>query len=376
MSKRILTTTQSRDPGSEGGAGYAYQWHVASRLAIQMLLDKRTEYIVCEFHEDAVEIRRDMGLKLVQIKKRDTGHWTLQELIKPRRGQKQGILGKLLAWVEYGKDVHSLHLYGCGRIGSERDISCSLTDLIHLLAQPYEHRDDDWYKEYAQYVDYLSSHLEKQGISRPALDSGLRRLEIDLGLPVLDAIQDNNCRCLDKCVRQVWNVELSRDEIDSLYQDVYQRIREASVRPGRPWTDKSVSRTELLDWISSRLRGVDVPSENRRAIKTTQDKLTSVRMGDKVNYAFERRLDAMYLKFELDISSLQWEDFKTQIDVEWRHYRSTHEEVQGPLLWQALREMLARLAEGWNQYDKRMDATFAEGVFFDMTGSCEAEWRS
>ena len=73
--------------------------------------------------------------------------------------------------------------------------------------------------------------------------------------------------------------------------------------------------------------------------------------------------------------SAQWEGFRTQIDLRWREFRKQHPEIRGPVLWQSLRNILAELGADWATQDRRLGSDFAEGVFFDMTGTCEAAWK-
>lgn len=372
MVARALSTPQLRDPGSEAAAGYDYQWHVTARMCIQMLADKEVEYIVCEFHEDVVQIRRELHLELIQVKKKESGNWTLSSLIRPERRQKRAILSKLFDQLQKGKDISRLVLLGYGRVSGNGDFS--LLELIGLLNLPDEGRDANWKSRIQRYVDFLSRELTSQGVDPAVVAKGISILEIDFNLPHPDGVESQNRDLLDETLRKMWNVELSVPEVDEVYQELYNRVRKVSIKPKQPWHVKAISRQEALDMVFSRVK-VYAPSLSRRELMATQDKLTSAKMARKVFYALQQRLDAMQLRFELGIGAAQWEGFRTEIDARWREFRASNPRVQGPALWQALRVILSDLGQVWAEQDRRMGPDFAEGVFFDMTGTCEAEWR-
>jgi hypothetical protein len=373
MPARLLSTPQMSDPGSEAPAGFEYQWHIAARMCIQMLADKEVEYVVCEFHEDVVQIRRGLHLELVQVKKRESGNWTLPSLVRPERGQQQGILGKLFGQLQKGKDVRRLVLLGYGRVSGDGE--CSLPELIALLNLPNEGHDRGWENNIRRYVHFLSDELVSQGIDPDTISKGIELLEVDFSSPHPDAIEIQNQNLLDETLRQMWKVELSMPEVSTVYQDIHRRVQKVSCKPKQPWQLKAISRQEIIDLVSSRVKEY-APAASRRESLTTQDKMTSAGMGQKVIYALQKRLDAMQLRFELDIEAPQWEDFRTEIDVKWREFRAGNPKVQGPSLWQSLRSILSDLGQVWAEQDSRLGSDFAEGIFFDMTGTCEAEWRA
>jgi hypothetical protein len=101
MSKSLISTPQNTDPGSEGSSGYEYQRDIAVLRCIEMIECRDIEYIICEFHEDIVQINKGMDLELVQVKKRETGNWTLDSLLKQVKKEKS-ILASLFHSIEMG----------------------------------------------------------------------------------------------------------------------------------------------------------------------------------------------------------------------------------------------------------------------------------
>ncbi len=115
MAKQILSTPQMTDPGTEGIIGYDYQRDLAVMLCIKMIENHQTENVVCEFHEDIVQIKGHNQLELIQVKKTQSKSWTLHNLVTPEKKQKLGVLGKLLMPIQGGKDVIKIAFWGCGK---------------------------------------------------------------------------------------------------------------------------------------------------------------------------------------------------------------------------------------------------------------------
>ena len=375
MTSRIISTPQNTDPGTDGGIGYDFQKDLAVLLCIQMLLDKNAKYVVCEFHEDLVRIQKGWQLELIQVKKNQSKNWTLHSLIVPTKKQKKGILGKLFEPLQHGKDISRIAFCSYGRPGkSQKDGDCNLEEMIALLSTPAEIRDHDWQLLLQKYIDYLTVSMEKQEISRATIQKGFEILEIDLSLPHPDAmISECNSR-LAYILKEIWAIELSQRELEKINQDIFMRVRKASSKAKLSWINKSIKREEITSIIENCLIELS-PSENRKTALTTQEKLISVGLGNKTNYAFEKRLQAMFLKYELGLSSKNWGDYRADINVKCDELRQSSPNIKGANLWKALRQIFSDLGEKLaSQEDVRLNHDFIEGVFFDMTGICEAQW--
>jgi hypothetical protein len=87
MAQRIIDTPQLTDPGTEGLIGYDYQRDLAVMLCIKMIENHQIANVVCEFHEDIVQIKKSNKLELIQVKKRKAkvGHYII--LSYPKRGK-------------------------------------------------------------------------------------------------------------------------------------------------------------------------------------------------------------------------------------------------------------------------------------------------
>lgn len=375
MSKKSLMTVPKTDPGSEAGIGFDFQWHVVSRLCIAMLLDQNMVRIVNECGEDATIVRKGQGIELVQIKKRDSGAWNTEALVKPAKKQKMGVLGKLFTPLQEGKDVHRLCIKGCGRV-SGGDIECSLPNLIALLKTPANERDEEWEALLVPYVSYLRVELAPQGISPDTIAVALRILDIDFSLPHPDSIESRNKESLATIVKQIWEVDLTNAQAQHVYTQIYLRVKEAAANPNRSWMDKSISREQICELVKEEIQYPYATADQRHSL-TLQDKLSSAELGDKHKYALEARTIAIGLRFELDMTADIWENFKTEVHIAWQNYREENPAIKGLLLWQALRSELSRLGMTWasRYHDERLGPGFAEGIFFDMAGICSADFR-
>jgi hypothetical protein len=373
VAKRLISTSPENDTGSEAGVGFDFQWHLATGKCIEMLIDRTTEYVVCEFHEDIIQIKqKDTGLDMIQVKKKESGRWTMNDLIKPDKKQTKSILAKLFEHIEVGKDIRSLSLVGHGRCSGDEEFS--LLNLIALLNAPKEARDSDWKVQIKEFTDYLTDELKSQGISAATVSKGLEILKIDFSFPHPDAMASNGEEKLDNVLRQIFQVDLSLPEVKEVYGDLYDRAKSISLKPKQPWEVKSISREAASTIIYKRLKQYK-PLATRDQYKTLQEKLSSAKLDGKVDYAIEKRLDAIILKYELNIKTAQWEDFKADINVEWQGFRTSNPTIKGAQLWKGIRGVFSKLGNTWEARDPRLGADFVEGVFFDMTAICEATWK-
>lgn len=376
MAKRILDTPQVTDPGTEGIVGYDYQRDLAVMLCIKMIGDQQTEYVVCEFHDDIVQIYCGGKLELIQVKKAQSKNWTLHNLIAPQKGQNLGILAKLFRTLQVGKDVYGISFWGYGKPGmSKEDGNYSLAELIALLKVPEKRRDDDWANQINKYVDYLAKKLATQGIEDETVKQGVALLDINLGFPHPDAIEGESCQLLAVLLNKLWQVELTTEEITVIYNDIHTRVRKISHKPLQSWEEKSISRLELIEIVLKRVEEFS-PSANRKTALTTQEKLTRVNLETITNYAFQKRLNAMILRYETSIEPAEWQYYRTEIDIKCREFRKNSPKLIGPELWQGLIQIFSTLGEKWakQKNDSRFGYDFVEGIFFDMTGVCEANW--
>ncbi|MEM7114354.1 MAG: dsDNA nuclease domain-containing protein [Chloroflexota bacterium] len=374
MTRHLISVPPIDDSGSEGGIGYDYQRDIALMLAIEMLRDRGTEHIICEFHQDIVKMEKHGEIQLTQIKKSEIKAWTLNRLITPNKKHGQGILANLFLPLEMGKNVTELNLWGFGRVSKHNPKKqFQLTELISLLATPKVNRDLAWHERFSAYEKHLCQELIKQQISPNTVSTGLKRLNINFGFPSPHTIHDRCLDLLEDVLLEVWEIRLNRSEIKTISSDIFHRIRQISNQPNLSWDRKALSRNEVKQIIINRLRNYR-PGRNVEFAMTLQDKLTSVGLQDKAYDALQARLDAMVKRYELNISSEQWEDFKIEIGKKCRKYRQGHPNVQGIHLWEQMLKIFQDMSEVWQEYDSSLNRHFFKGVFFDMTGVCEAAW--
>jgi Cap4, dsDNA endonuclease domain len=372
MKKKMFQVPVISDPGSQAAVGFDYQTHVANGLCIRMLIDKSIQYVLCEFHEDVVQVRQDSKLEMIQVKKREGGKWSLNDLIKPARRQRLGILAKLFECVQNGKDISKLRLIGYGDVTNGDEYS--LLGLIALLNTPPAARDEEWSSNLEAYCVYLATQLRPQGITAVTVEKCLKLLEIDFGLPHPKAIEEQQCRHLNEVVRKIWDVELSMDEVHEIYIALWKQVHELSLNPMGSWLEKSISREAALKLVNNYIKKYE-PAKSRQDLRNTDEKLTVVGLVNKVSYALEKRYTSMYLRFEVGIDSVQWEDMRTEIAKRWQAQRAEKGLLRGVQMWQSMREVFKDLGGVWAGQDRRMGIEFVEGVFFDMTGTCDVDWR-
>jgi hypothetical protein len=294
----------------------------------------------------------------------------------PEKRQKLSVLGKLLLPIQGGKNIRKIAFWGHGKLGRSNDDSTfSLDELVALLSVPENGKDDDWRIRLDEFISFISERLLPQGIKSETVRSGLSVLDIDLSFPHPSAIENENYLLLLNILKNTWSIELSLDEAKIVCREIYDRVKQISHQPLQPWTVKSISRSELVDIV---LRSAEQfsPAASREVTLTTQEKLTRVELETKTKYAFRKRLNAMVLKYEASITSAEWQNYRTEIDIMCETYRKQNPTVYGPELWQALLKIFCDLGDKWvkEKNDSRFGYNFVEGVFFDMTGICETRW--
>ncbi len=200
-------------------------------------------------------------------------------------------------------------------------------------------------------------------------------LNINLAFPHPSAIENENCHLLLNTLKKIWAIELSLEETKIVCNEIYNRVKQISHQPLQPWTVKCISRPELIDFVLKRAEEFS-PAANRESTLTTHEKLLRVELEAKTKYAFQKRLNAMVLRYEASIDSAEWQGYRTEIDIRCRRFREEYPSLTGPELWQGLLQIFSDLGAKWGnaKNDPRFGYDFVEGIFFDMTGICEVKW--
>lgn len=376
MSIDFLPDVPESDPGSEGGIGFDYQWHMTSRLCIDMLLHLEAIRVICEYGEDITLQKRETSIEKFQIKKRESGNWTFSDLIKPSKKQKKGILGKLFEPLQEGKSVDRLGILGCGRTGTNRNGHCSLSKFIALLNIPQEERGIEWDKALIPFIDYLSDNLASQNISKDTVEKAIKLLTINFSLPSPESIEVINKEFLGKALKIIWEIDASHEQINTIYCALYSLAKRASTSARKSWLEKSISRQDVVQLVLQNLK-YPYPTANQSHSLTLQDKLSCANMGDKHQYALNARTEAIGLKYEKGLSSSTWEKFGVDIHLKWQDYQKENPAKSGLILWNDLLSILELMGNNWSKEFKvpRLGIRFAEGIFFDMAGICTVDFK-
>jgi hypothetical protein len=181
---------------------------------------------------------------------------------------------------------------------------------------------------------------------------------------------------LTDTVNQIWEVDLASTQAENVFQQIYHRVKKASSAPNMPWSEKAIGRDEIKKIVEDGI-GYPYPTRDQKHSLSLSEKLTGVDLGDKHRYALESRTKAIGLRFELNITSHDWESLKIDVHVRWMDYRERNPSLVGLPVWIALRNELSQLGTIWAEKykEERMGSQFAEGVFFDMAGICTADFK-
>lgn len=376
MSIEFLSSVPETDPGSEGGIGFDYQWQITSRLCIEMLLKVESIRVVCEYGEDITLHKKDSIIEKIQVKKRETGSWTFPELIKPAKKQKMGILAKLFEPLQDGKNVGSIKILGCGKVGTSKNSDCSLAEFVALLNIPKEERNADWDKALLPFTSYLSENLIPQGVTKETIKRAIELLSINFSLPNPESVEVKNKELLAKVIKKVWQVDASHDQVDKIYSAIFTASKKANTSARKSWLEKSISRQDIIQLVLQNLE-YPYPTANQHHSLTLQDKLSGADIGDKHQYALSARTEAIGLKFEKGFDSNTWEKLGVDIHLRWQGYQKENSSKSGALLWNDLLKLLEVTGLDWSKEhgDPRLGVRFAEGVFFDMAGICTVDFK-
>lgn len=362
--KDVLNVPPDEEQGSEAIYGFDYQAHCAARLCLEMVRGHDVTEIVCEHHEDLLQIRNGQPPNFCQVKKRESAKtWTIALL--------KDAIQKLFGKLQY-RNVGQLIIYGSGR--PSNDGECPLAGLIALLDRPEIERDSNWDNDLKLYEAHLVEIFDAK-IDHMTIQKGLRLLKIILVMPNPEAIGAENVRLTTQVISFVWGVEVTFQTADRAYRALYERVWEASHKPRSPRTVKSISRQQATIILKEILHDGSPLAERPQVILDINTKLQKGKLDRHIHYVLQMRMDARQVKFEMEFEATEWQDFKAEIAAEWEEFYASHSSLMGPNLWMQLRELLKRVGEKWvsERNNSILGPHFSEGVFFDMMAVCEAD---
>jgi hypothetical protein len=364
-SKAVLNKSPDEDQGSEAIFGFDFQCHCISRRCLEMIRSHEVHEIVCEYHEDFTELCVVNPPAFCQVKKRESADTvTIAVLIDA--------IHKLLKKAQY-RDIGALVIYGHGRPSMFGEYS--LADLIALLDRPEKERDAVWDDDIRIFEAHFSQLLPE--LDGETISKGLRLLKICLGMPHPDAIVSDNGNLAAQIIFQVWGVHIDFSVAEKAYDALYRRVCEASKKPKQPRSVKRITVANAREIIHSVLQEEKLLAEDMRTVFDTHTKLENGGLTHEkyLIYALQTRMDARQVKFELNLSSSEWQYFKSEIDVAWEDFQGNQQILLGAKLWRELLNILMQLGSEWsrNANNAALSPHFAEGVFFDMLAICEAD---
>lgn len=372
MRKSVKTCVPPENGGSEAISGFEYQHHILARKCIEMLFDRNIKEIVCEFYQDGAQIDLNGRYEFIQVKKPKTP-WKLRDLIYAKKKEKS-ILALLFRSIPY-KEVAKITFLSNGRPGTSEKYS--LAGLMSLLDIEKEERDSEWDLEIEPYEEMIYEYLADQEIDRDTVYKGLRLLNIDLDLPSTGSIEARNREFLESIITRMWGVDMNQEMRRAAYNEIADRVREASKKPRKPRSAKTIRRTEIINIVESAIGNHPFPESREQTTNIHEKLLKKANLTkEQLHYALEMRCRANFTKYELDLDGSTWRDFEDEIAESWNELLKNSQELRGIGLWRSLRKMLGELENQWKQQIPELDPSFAEGVFFCMTATCEVDWRS
>ena len=357
-----MNAAPDEEQGGEAIYGFDYQTHCVARFCLEMLAGHDVTEIICEHHEDLIQIKNGQPPNFCSVKKRESANTWTTSLLKDA-------IRKLFQKLEY-QNVGELVIHGSGRPSQEGD--CSLAGLIALLDRPGVERDSNWDHDLKLYEDYFIQEFGSE-FDPTFVQNGLRLLKINLAMPHPEAIEDQNIRLAAKVISTVWGVEVTIPLADQAYATLYRRVWDASHKPKMPRTMKAIARKEVMTIIKDILHEGKPLASRTEEILDIQTKLQKAKLEDNIIYALQMRMDAQQVKFEMGLKATEWQDFKADIAVEWEKFNAANPDIHGANLWRQVRKLLHGIGVTWvnNTQNTLIGPEFAEGIFFDMMAVCE-----
>jgi hypothetical protein len=369
MKKSVKIDAPKENGGSENILGIEYQHHVIARKCIEMLTNRNIKKIICELYQDMAQIDYNGKYEFIQIKKSSKNSWKLTDLISKKDGGKS-ILAKFFD-ITPDRVVDKVSFFSHGHPGSK------LYKFMYLLEIKKEKRDSDWDSKMDFYEELIYKNLFNQGISRNTVSKGVRMLNIDLSLPSPDAIKACNKELLESKISEIWGNNVNSEQRKLAYEEIVDKVREASKKPKKLRPDKTITREEIISIVKSAIRD----SQRKEDIKERTNMYIKIVEKAKLweehyYYGLDKRSDAKSIKYELDLDDGKWIDYQNQIYERWRKLRETSPELEGTELWHSMKSICEELGDMWKQEIPSLDRDFAEGILFFLTATCPAEWGS
>jgi hypothetical protein len=369
MKESVRIDAPKENGGSENILGIEYQHHVIARRCIEMLTNRNTRKIMCEFYQDMALVDYDGKYEFIQIKKSLKNSWKLTDLISGKGGGKS-ILAKLFDIIP-DRVVDKVSFLSHGRPGPR------LYEFMHLLEIKKEERDSDWDLKMNYYEESIHEYLSNQGISRETVAKGVRILDIDLSLPSPDAIEACNRELLESRISEIWQNNVNLEKKRLAYNEITDKVREASKKPKKLRLDKTITRDEIINIVKSAIRDSQRSGNIKEHTNMRMKIVEKAKLWDEhYHYGLDKRSDAMFTKHELELDDGKWIDYQNQIYERWSKLCETSPELEGTMLWQSMKSMCEELGEVWKQEIPSLNCDFAEGILFFLTATCPAEWGS
>lgn len=363
MARDIRYSPPGDDQGSEADAGFDYQRHCIATLCVEALCDNSVNELVCEYHQDAVELRIGGAVSLCQIKKKESSApWTLAAM--------RPAIRKLISQCEF-RNVTRAEILSSGRPDAKSEPS--LANLVQLLDVDPQDRCDEWERRIDEFVKYFAKEFGGTP-STELIRTGLSVLKVRLDLPTPDGIEFQNVAKLSRAIKRIWGVELSYPTLTAIYGAIYDKVRRASSKPKMPLSAKRITQSDLLALVRGMLGDGGLYASSTLMVVDTLEKLRRASLERKLPDALGKRMDGLQVKYEFDLSSGQWEDLKDEVAADW-DVLVKQSSFDGPQLWRQLRQLLTTLSESWERtLQVPAGRGLAEGVFFDMVAVCDADF--
>jgi len=392
--KRPESTRASDNSGSVAQARFFYQHEYIAYWCIQMLINDKIEYIVCEHHEDFYICWEDGHYDFLQVKTRTEGQgeWTLANLLEKKKGS-SSILQKLYEkHRDFGNGLSNKYVF-VSNMGAGEPKKPNLKTLKNLNEQGYKNWNDEDKKMFEQIFNSIKDKINHD--DETFFINFCLSLDIQTRQPSPEYIAIFNHEKLQEALKQSQGIDFVLPDIKKFYEGILRIVRDANIIEDDANQEKMIAQKtihsqqikKLIDTSSSvsYLERVErLPVDDKIPIELTklQEKTQAVKWDpDIITYLMDMRASTnlFYRKhsslrqFKKRLQDLSHQVQRICIRVK---TESKIDNLNGVQQWLLLNKYLEELADkDKNQGHKpEIGIDYLFGVAGELTCKCKIRW--
>lgn len=249
LKDKLIQTKPSENSGSSSSNRFDYQknWSLCKILELH---STGNEYVVTfEYHDDIIvldSINTPSKINFYQVKTKKSGNWTVNQLVKIKKGAKNSMLGKLyLNKINFPNETDSLHFVSNAsynfKLKNKKQASTSLNNIccIDLSDQEKKKIENSLKTEHS-----LSTNSSFEGITYLQKDDLTIKHHVELTRDKLTQFIESELPDIEYKISPIYKTIFDTIRIKSNYEDPINSYEELVRR-------KSITRDDFSKMIAS-----------------------------------------------------------------------------------------------------------------------------